>query len=169
MKNLYVLDMNRYKELKEKSFSSLTGLERAKALSYYRGPMSLKLQFIERHRLFRIIEKFLTKEINIYQFIAECNGFYLDILKLVSELNSELNQLTGFQLLNLGTLELKIEANPPEWVRLYDFVEDFFYDIEERIESTGTAIVISEEEEQKFYDSLQKLFNEVEKSEEFSS
>ena len=82
---------------------------------------------------------------------------------------SELDQLIGFQLLNLGTLELKIEANPPEWVRLYDFVEEFFYDLEERIELAGTAIVISEEEEQKFYDSLQKLFQEVEKSEEFSS
>ena len=79
---------------------------------------------------------------------------------------SELDQLIGFQLLNLGTLELKIEANPPEWVCLYDFVEEFYYDIEERRESAGTAIVINQEEEQEFYDSLQKLFQEVEKSEE---
>ena len=168
MKNLYVLDMNRYKELKEKSFSSLTGLERAKALSYYRGPMSLKLQFIERHRLFRIIEKFLTKEIDIYQFIAECNGFYLDILKLVSELNSELNQLIGFQLLNLGTLELKIEANPPELVLLCNLVEEFFYDIEERTDS-GVSTGISEAEEQEFYESLQKWFKEVQKLDDLAN
>lgn len=168
VKNIIILDIHRYKELKEKSFSSLTGLERAKALSDYRGPMSLKLQFIERHRLFRIIEKFLTKEINIYQFIAECNGFYLDILKLVSELNSELNQLTGFQLLNLGTLELKIEANPPELVLLCDLVEKFFYDIEERTDS-GVSTGISEAEEQEFYESLQKLFQAVQKSEDLSS
>jgi hypothetical protein len=80
-------------------------------------------------------------------------------------LYSELDQLIGFQLLNLGTLELKIEANPPEWVLLYDLVEEFYYDIEERTDS-GVSTGISEAEEQKFYDSLQKLFQAVQKSEE---
>ena len=169
VKDKTILDIHSYKELKEKLSSDLTVMERAKAFGYYRNPIRTKLTFIERDRFLEFVKRYLTKERNIYQFLADCRRFFLDIIKLAPKLYSELDQLKDFQLLNLGTLELKIEANPPEWVRLYDFVEDFFYDIEERIESTGTAIVISEEEEQKFYDSLQKLFNEVKKLEEFSS
>ena len=160
------LNIHSYKELKEKLSSDLTLMERVEAFEDYRKPITAKLQFIERDRFFRIIKKYLAKEISIYNFLTKCNGFFLDIIKLAPKLYSELDQLIGFQLLNIGTLELKIEANSSEWVRLYDFVEEFFYDIEERIELAGTAIVISEEEEQKFYDSLQKLFQEVEKSEE---
>ena len=161
--NITILNIHSYKKLNEKQLD-LTLIEFDDAFEDYRNPICTKLAFIERHRLFRIIEKFLTKEIDIYQFIAECNGFYLDILKLVSELNSELNQLIGFQLLNLGTLELKIEANPPELVLLCNLVEEFFYDIEERTDS-GVSTGISEAEEQEFYDSLQKLFQEVQNSE----
>ena len=95
-------------------------------------------------------------------------GIFLDIIRLAPQLYSELDQLIGFQLLNIGTLELKIEANPPEWVCLYDLVENIYYKVEEKVDFDA-SIVISEEEEQKFYDSLQKLFQEVEKSEEFSS
>jgi hypothetical protein len=169
VKDNIILDIHSYKELKEKLSSDLTVMERAKAFRYYRNPIRTKLTFIERKRFFGFIERYLTKERNIYQFLTDCRGFFLDIIKLAPKLYSELDQLIGFQLLNLGTLELKIEANPPEWVRLYDFVEEFYYDIEERRESTGTTIVINQEEEQEFYDSLQKLFQEVEKSEEFSS
>ena len=161
-----ILNIHSYKELKEKLSSDLTVMESVKAFGYYRNPIRAKLTFIERDRFFGFVKRYLTKERNIYQFLADCRGFFLDIIKLAPKLYSELDQLKDFQLLNLGTLELKIEANPPEWVRLYDFVEEFFYDIEERIELAGTAIVISEEEEQKFYDSLQKMFQEVEKSEE---
>ena len=81
---------------------------------------------------------------------------------------SELDQLIGFQLLNLGTLELKIEANPPELVLLYDLVEEFFYGIDQR-EYSGVLTGISEAEEQEFYESLQKLFKEVQKSKNLSS
>ena len=166
VKDNTILDIHSYKELKEKSLSDLTLMESEKAFGYYRNPICKKLAFIERDRFFRIIKKYLAKEISIYNFLTKCNGFFLDIIKLAPKLYSELDQLIGFQLLNIGTLELKIEANSSEWVRLYDFVEEFFYDIEERIELAGTTIVISEDEEQKFYDSLQKLFQEVEKSEE---
>ena len=164
-----ILNIHSYKELKEKLSSDLTVMESVKAFGYYRNPIRAKLTFIERDRFFGFVKRYLTKEIDIYHFFSECKRFFLDIIRLAPELYSELDQLIGFQLLNIGTLELKIEANSSEWVRLYDFVEEFFYDLEERIELAGTAIVISEEEEQKFYDSLQKLFNEVEKSEEFSS
>ena len=161
-----ILNIHNYKELKEKLSSDLTVMERAKAFGYYRNPIRTKLTFIERDRFLEFVKRYLTKERNIYQFLADCRGFFLDIIKLAPKLYSELDQLKDFQLLNLGTLEFKIEANPPEWVRLYDFVEEFYYDIEERRESAGTAIVINQEEEQEFYDSLQKLFQEVEKSEE---
>ena len=166
VKDNIILDIHSYKELKEKLSSDLTVMERAKAFRYYRNPIRTKLTFIERKRFFGFIERYLTKERNIYQFLTDCRGFFLDIIKLAPKLYSELDQLKDFQLLNLGTLEFKIEANPPEWVRLYDLVEEFYYDIEERRESAGTAIVINQEEEQEFYDSLQKLFQEVEKSEE---
>ena len=169
VKNITILDIHSYKELKEKKVVNQTLMELAEAFEVYEKPITAKLQYMERDRFFRIIKKYLAKEGDIYCFVTDCRGFFLDIIKLVSKLYSELDQLIGFQLLNLGTLELKIEANPPEWVRLYDFVEEFYYDIEERRESTGTTIVINQEEEQEFYDSLQKLFQEVEKSEEFSS
>ena len=163
--NITILNIHGYKKLNEKVLN-LTLMERVEAFEDYRKPITTKLQFIERDRFFRIIKKYLAKEIGIYDFIVDCRRFFSDIGKLVPKLYSELDQLIGFQLLNLGTLELKIEANPPEWVRLYDFVEEFYYDIEERRESAGTTIVINQEEEQEFYDSLQKLFQEVEKSEE---
>jgi len=166
--NITILNIHGYKKLNEKVLN-LTLMERVEAFEDYRKPITTKLQFIERDRFFRIIKKYLAKEGDIYCFVTDCRGFFLDIIKLAPQFYSELDQLIGFQLLNLGTLELKIEANPPEWVRLYDFVEEFYYDIEERRESTGTTIVINQEEEQEFYDSLQKLFQEVEKSEEFSS
>ena len=163
--NITILNIHSYKELKEKSLSDLTLMESEKAFGYYRNPICKKLAFIERDRFFRIIKKYLAKEISIYNFLTKCNGFLLDIIKLAPKLYSELDQLIGFQLLNIGTVELKIEANPPEWVLLYDLVEEFYYDIEERTDS-GVSTGISEEEEQKFYDSLQKLFQEVEKLEE---
>ena len=160
-----ILNIHSYKELKEKLSSDLTVMERAKAFGYYRNPIRTKLTFIERDRFLEFVKRYLTKERNIYQFLADCRGFFLDIIKLAPKLYSELDQLKDFQLLNLGTLEFKIEANPPEWVRLYDLVENIYYKVEERVDSDA-SIVISEEEEQKFYDSLQKLFQEVEKSEE---
>jgi hypothetical protein len=123
---------------------------------------------MERDRFFRIIKKYLAKEGDIYCFVTDCREFFLDIIKLAPQFYSELDQLIGFQLLNLGTLELKIEANPPELVLLYDFVEKFFYDIDER-EYSGVLTGISEAEEQEFYESLQKLFQEVQKSEDLSS
>lgn len=164
--NITILNIHSYKKLKEKKVVNQTLMELAEAFEVYEKPITAKLQYMERDRFFRIIKKYLAKEGDIYCFVTDCRGFFLDIIKLVSKLYSELDQLIGFQLLNLGTLELKIEANPPEWVRLYDFVEEFYYDIEERRESAGTTIVINQEEEQEFYDSLQKLFQEVEKSEE---
>jgi len=162
--NITILNIHGYKKLNEKVLN-LTLMERVEAFEDYRKPITTKLQFIERDRFFRIIKKYLAKEIGIYDFIVDCRRFFSDIGKLVPKLYSELDQLIGFQLLNLGTLELKIEANPPEWVRLYDFVEEFYYDIEERTDS-GVSTGISEAEEQKFYDSLQKLFQAVQKSEE---
>jgi len=69
---------------------------------------------------------------------------------------------------SFSTLELKIEANPPEWVLLYNLVEEFFYDIEER-RYFGVSTDISEAEEPEFYESLQKLFKEVQKSKNLSS
>ena len=165
VKDNIILDIHSYKELKEKLSSDLTVMERAKAFGYYRNPIRTKLTFIERDRFLEFVKRYLTKERNIYQFLTDCRGFFLDIIKLAPKLYSELDQLIGFQLLNIGTVELKIEANPPEWVLLYDLVEEFYYDIEERTDS-GVSTGISEEEEQKFYDSLQKLFQEVEKLEE---
>ena len=162
--NITILNIHSYKKLNEKQLD-LTLIEFDDAFEDYRNPICTKLAFIERHRLFRIIEKFLTKEIDIYLFIAKCNGFFSDIGRLAPKLYSELDQLKDFQLLNLGTLELKIEANPPELVLLCNLVEEFFYDIEERTDS-GVSTGISEAEEQEFYDSLQKLFQEVQKLEE---
>jgi hypothetical protein len=53
-------------------------------------------------------------------------------------------------------------------VLLYDLVEEFFYDIEER-RYFGVSTGISEAEEPEFYESLQKLFKEVQKSKNLSS
>ena len=168
VKDNIILDIHSYKELKEKLSSDLTVMERAKAFRYYRNPIRTKLTFIERKRFFGFIERYLTKEGDIYCFVTDCRGFFLDIIKLAPKLYSELDQLIGFQLLNIGTVELKIEANPPEWVLLYDLVEEFYYDIEERTDS-GVSTGISEAEEQEFYESLQKLFQAVQKSEDLSS
>jgi len=165
--NITILNIHGYKKLNEKVLN-LTLMERVEAFEDYRKPITTKLQFIERDRFFRIIKKYLAKEIGIYDFIVDCRRFFSDIGKLVPKLYSELDQLIGFQLLNLGTLELKIEANPPELVLLYDFVEKFFYDIDER-EYSGVLTGISEAEEQEFYESLQKLFQAVQKSEDLSS
>ena len=165
--NITILNIHGYKKLNEKVLN-LTLMERVEAFEEYRKPITAKLQFIERDRFFRIIKKYLAKEIGIYDFVVDCRIFFSDIGKLVPKLYSELDQLIGFQLLNIGTLELKIEAIPPEWVCLYDLVENIYYKVEERVDSDA-SIVISEAEEQEFYESLQKLFNEVEKLEEFSS
>ena len=165
--NITILNIHGYKKLNEKVLN-LTLMERVEAFEDYRKPITTKLQFIERDRFFRIIKKYLAKEIGIYDFIVDCRRFFSDIGKLVPKLYSELDQLIGFQLLNLGTLELKIEANPPELVLLCDLVEKFFYDIEERTDS-GVSTGISEAEEQEFYESLQKLFQAVQKSEDLSS
>lgn len=165
--NITILNIHSYKKLNEKVLN-LTLMERVEAFEDYQKPITTKLTFIERDRFFRIIKKYLAKEIDIYDFFSECKGFFLDIIRLAPKLYSELDQLIGFQLLNIGTLELKIEANPPEWVCLYDLVENIYYKVEERVDSDA-SIVISEAEEQEFYESLQKLFNEVEKLEEFSS
>jgi len=166
VKNITILDIHSYKELKEKELD-LTLMELAEAFEVYEKPITAKLQYMERDRFFRIIKKYLAKEGDIYCFVTDCRGFFLDIIKLAPQFYSELDQLIGFQLLNLGTLELKIEANPPELVRLYDFVEEFFYDIDER-EYSGVLTGISEAEEQEFYESLQKLFQAVQKSEDLS-
>ena len=167
VKDNTILDIHSYKELNEKVLN-LTLMERVEAFEDYEKPITTTLAFIERDRFFRIIKKYLAKEIGIYDFVVDCRIFFSDIGKLVPKLYSELDQLIGFQLLNLGTLELKIEANPPELVLLYDLVEEFYYDIEERTDS-GVSTGISEAEEQKFYDSLQKLFQAVQKSEDLSS
>ena len=148
--NITILNIHSYKELKEKLSSDLTVMERAKAFRYYRNPIRTKLTFIERKRFFGFIERYLTKERNIYQFLTDCRGFFLDIIKLAPKLYSELDQLIGFQLLNIGTVELKIEANPTEWVLLYGLVEEFYYDIEERTDS-GVKMVISSEFRVEFF------------------
>lgn len=167
VKNITILDIHNYKELNEKVLD-LTLRECEEAFEDYRKPITAKLQFIERDRFFRIIKKYLAKEIGIYTFVVNCRRFFSDIGKLVPKLYSELDQLISFQLLNLGTLELKIEANPPELVFLYDLIEEFYYDIEERTDS-GVSTGISEAEEQEFYESLQKLFQEVQNSEKLST
>jgi len=168
VKNITILDIHSYKELKEKKVVNQTLMELAEAFEVYEKPITAKLQYMERDRFFRIIKKYLAKEGDIYCFVTDCRGFFLDIIKLAPQFYSELDQLIGFQLLNLGTLELKIEANPPELVLLYDLVEEFYYDIEERTDS-GVSTGISEAEEQEFYESLQKLFQAVQKSEDLSS
>jgi hypothetical protein len=124
--------------------------------------------FLKRDKLFKIIEKFLSREIDMRDFLCAYDEFSSEILELRSKFCSELDQLKDFQLLNIGTLELKIEANPPELVRLYDFVEEFFYDIDER-EYSGVLTGISEDKIQEFYESIQKLFEKVQKSEDLSS
>ena len=167
VKNITILDIHSYKELKEKELD-LTLMELAEAFEVYEKPITAKLQYMERDRFFRIIKKYLAKEGDIYCFVTDCRGFFLDIIKLAPQFYSELDQLIGFQLLNLGTLELKIEANPPELVLLYDFVEKFFYDIDER-EYSGVLTGISEDKIQEFYESIQKLFEKVQKSEYLSS
>ena len=124
--------------------------------------------FLKRDKLFKIIEKFLSREIDMRDFLYAYDEFSSEILELRLKFCSELEQLKDFQLLNIGTLELKIEANPPELVRLYDFVEEFFYDIDER-EYSGVLTGISEDKIQEFYESIQKLFEKVQKSEDLSS
>lgn len=168
VKNITIFDIHSYKEFKNKSLSDLTIEEQLRAFSYYRQPMFAKLQFIKRNQFFRIIEKYLAKERNIYQFFTYCSGFFSDIARLIPPLYSELDQLADFKLLDIGILELKIEANPPELVLLDDFVEKLYYNVEERTECDD-PMVINEAEEQEFYDSLKKLFKEVQKLEDLSN
>ena len=73
--NITILNIHSYKKLNEKVLN-LTLMERVEAFEDYRKPITAKLQFIERDRFFRIIKKYLAKEIDIYDFFSECKGFF---------------------------------------------------------------------------------------------
>ena len=61
VKNITILDIHSYKELKEKELD-LTLMELAEAFEVYEKPITAKLQYMERDRFFRIIKKYLAKE-----------------------------------------------------------------------------------------------------------
>lgn len=78
--------------------------------------------FLKRDKLFKIIEKFLSREIDMRDFLCAYDEFSSEILELRSKFYSELDQLKDFQLLNIGTLELKIDSNKDFLFQLKFFV-----------------------------------------------
>ena len=67
MKNLYVLDMNRYKRLCDEPINpdDSIHLEEVQELYKYNIVIFKKLVFINRKQLFTIINKFLDQKIHI--------------------------------------------------------------------------------------------------------
>jgi hypothetical protein len=122
----------------------------------YRQPLSERLIFLERDKLFKIIEKFLRKEINIRNFLYAYDEFSSEILELRLKFCSELEQLKDFQLLNIGTLELKIDSNS-------SYFHSLIYLLDEKLRKLADGELISEPEEQEFYELIKELFKLVQR------
>jgi hypothetical protein len=122
----------------------------------YHQPLLERLMFLERDKLFKIIEKFLRKEINIRNFLYAYDEFSSEILELRLKFCSELEQLKDFQLLNIGTLELKIDSNS-------SYFHSLIYLLDEKLRKLADGELISEPEEQEFYELIKELFKLVQR------
>jgi len=101
--------------------------------------------FLKRDKLFKIIEKFLSREIDMRDFLCAYDEFSSEILELRSKFCSELDQLKDFQLLNIGTLELKIDSNS-------SYFDSLVYLLNEKLRKLADGELISEPKEQEFYE-----------------
>ena len=86
--------------------------------------------FLERDKLFKIIEKFLSREIDMRDFLCAYEDFYSEILKLREKFCSELDELKDLQLLNIGTLELKINSNSSYFYSLVNLLDQKYGKLE---------------------------------------
>lgn len=73
MKNLCVLDMNRYKQLCDEPTNPDDSIhfEQIQEIYKYNTIIFKKLVFINRKQLFIIINKFLNKKIHIFEFFKQ--------------------------------------------------------------------------------------------------
>ena len=92
-------------------------------------------------------------------FLCAYGDFYSEILKLRKKFCSELNELKDLQLLNIGTLELKINSNSSYFYSLVNLIDQKYGKLE-------NAEFISEPEEQEFYELIKELFKWIKQEEE---
>lgn len=159
IKKIIVLNINDYKEVTLQELSSETVRDHLIMIDNYYQPLSERLIFLERDKLFKIIEKFLRKEINICNFLYAYDEFSSEILELRLKFCSELDQLKEFQLLNIGTLELKIDSNS-------SYFHSLVYLLDEKLRKWADGELISEPEEQEFYELIKQLFKRVQRFDE---
>ena len=150
IKKITILNINHYKE-KHQKLSSENSLDFIVLGTNYYKPLLERLMFLERDKLFKIIEKFLRKEINIRNFLYAYDEFSSEILELRLKFCSELDQLKNFHLLNIGTLELKIDSNS-------SYFDSLVYLLDEKLRKLADGELISEPEEQEFYELIKELF-----------
>ena len=159
IKKITILNINHYKEVKLKKLSSETVRDHLIMVDNYHQPLLERLMFLERDKLFKIIEKFLSKEINIRNFLYAYDEFSSEILELRLKFCSELDQLKDFQLLNMGTLELKIDSNS-------SYFDSLVYLLDEKLGKLENGELMSEPEEQEFYELIKELFKRVQRFDE---
>ena len=164
MKNLYVLDMNRYKQLCDEPTNPDDSIhfEQIQEIYKYNTIIFKKLVFINRKQLFIIINKFLDKKIHIFEFFQQYYAFEDTLSKAEQKFISELEQFKNLELLTICKCELKLELGSDEFQTLYKFIQ-----LKALEEEDG--VIFTEDKIQGFYESIQKLFEKVQKLKEFSS
>ena len=164
MKNLCVLDMNRYKQLCDEPTNPDDSIhfEQIQEIYKYNTIIFKKLVFINRKQLFTIINKFLDQKIHIFEFFKQFYTFENTLSKAEQKFISELKQFKNLELLTICKCELKLDLGSDEFQTLYEFIQLKALEKED-------GIIFTEEKIQEFYKALQKLFEKVQKLEEFSS
>ena len=164
MEDLCTLDMNRYRQLCDEPTNpdDSIHLEEVQELYKYNIIIFKKLYFINRKQLFIIINKFLDKKIDIFEFFNQFYAFEDSLSKAEQKFISELKQFKNLELLTICKCELKFELGSDEFQTLYKFIQ--LKALEEEDE-----VIFTEDKIQGFYESIQKLFEKVQKLKEFSS
>jgi len=169
IKKIAILNINHYKE-KHQKLSSENSLDSIVLGDSYYKPLLERLMFLERDKLFKIIEKFLSREIDMRDFLCAYEDFYSEILKLREKFCSELDELKDLQLLNIGTLELKINSNSSYFYSLVNLLDQKYGKLENaEFIFIGNGKFISEPEEQEFYELIKELFKWIKQEEEETS
>ena len=103
-------------------------------------------------------------------FLCAYEDFYSEILKLREKFCSELDELKDLQLLNIGTLELKINSNSSYFYSLVNLLDQKYGKLENaEFIFIGNGKFISEPEEQEFYELIKELFKWIKQEEEETS
>ena len=168
MKNPYIIDVNEYKKIFEEPLDSNIKnrddvvLEFAQKSFSYDLIIYNDLIFRNRNQLFIIINRFLDKKIEIHGFCREYRTFCESFSETKKKCRSELRELKNLQLLTICKCELKFELISNEFQTLNELISNKAL----KEEDGG---IFPEKEKEEFYESVQKLFKEVQKSEDLSS